>query len=135
MQIQQSLIDVLLQLKSALHRAQSIAPLIALRFLERDKHVSEHVMHTLPSQFDRPVQICINKVHCVYQSSMSRLHILCYLYVLKDNASAPLVLEIHEFLGMLALLLTVLFKKLGKTSKSHIIPLEVVSLLKTKSMG
>jgi len=66
---------------------------------------------------------------------MSRLHILCYLYVLKDNASAPLVLEIHEFLGMLALLLTVLFKKLGKTSKSHIIPLEVVSLLKTKSMG
>jgi len=34
MQIQQSLIDVLLQLKSALHSDQSIAPLITFRFLE-----------------------------------------------------------------------------------------------------
>lgn len=36
MQIQQSLVDVLLQLKSALHSNQSIAPHISLRFLKRD---------------------------------------------------------------------------------------------------
>ena len=35
MQIQQSLVDVLLQLKSALHSGQSIVPHISIRFLKR----------------------------------------------------------------------------------------------------
>jgi len=60
---------------------------------------------------------------------VKRLHSK-HLYILKDNFPAPLVLKLHEFLGMLALLLTVLLEELGKTSKSHIIPFEVESLNK-----
>lgn len=51
-----------------------------------------------------------------------------HLDVLKHNASPPLVLELHELLSMLALLLAVLLEELGKTRKSDIIPFEVVSL-------
>ena len=55
-----------------------------------------------------------------------------HLDVLEDDASPPLVLELHELLSMLALLLAVLLEELGKTRKSDIIPFEVESLNKIK---
>ncbi len=113
MEIQQSLVEVLLQLKSALHSSQSIVPLITLRFLKRPDQSNEQVT----------------------QAYGNFITTLCskHLYVLKQDASPPLVLELHELLSMLALLLAVLLEELGKTRKGNIIPFEVVSLLVTKS--
>ncbi len=112
MEIQQSLVEVLLQLKSALHSSQSIVPLIALRFLKRPDQSNEQVTQA----YGNFITLCSK-----------------HLYVLKQDAPPPLVLELHELLSMLVLLLAVLLEELSKTRKGNIIPFEVVSLLVTKS--
>jgi hypothetical protein len=47
------------------------------------------------------------------------------LDVLKDDASSPLVLELHELLSMLALLVRRMLEELGKAGQRHVITVEV----------
>lgn len=51
-----------------------------------------------------------------------------YLDVLQENAPAPLILQLHQFLSMLTFLMGLMQEILGKVFQSHIIPVEVVGL-------
>lgn len=51
-----------------------------------------------------------------------------YLNVLKHDAAATLVLELHQLLGMLAFLVRHLLEVLVEAFQSHIVTVEVVGL-------
>lgn len=51
-----------------------------------------------------------------------------YPDVLQKDSSSPLVLELHQFLGMLALLMRLLVEKLGKVVQSLVVSVKVVRL-------
>lgn len=51
-----------------------------------------------------------------------------YLDVLQEDAPAPLILQLHQFLSMLTLLMGLMQEILGKVFQSHIIPVKVVGL-------
>lgn len=114
-QVQQSLVDVLLQLQSALHGLQAAAPLVTVRLLHR-KETHQHAVCTAYIQQRAPVrtQPCTN------------------LDVLEEDASSSLVLEGQQLLCVLPFLVAVLLEEMAEAWKGHIIPGEVESLKETR---
>lgn len=51
-----------------------------------------------------------------------------HLDVLQEDASTPLVLQLHQLLSMFTLLVGLVQKVLGKVFQSHIIPVKIVGL-------
>lgn len=57
------------------------------------------------------------------------------LHVLEKNAPAPFVLEGHQLLPMLALLVAVLFKEVGKSRKCDVVTGKIKGLRVQRGKG
>jgi len=66
------------------------------------------------------LQCCLHGVHAA-----TVLETLGRLYVLKDDAATTHVLKLHEFLGVLSLLIRLLLEELGETLECHVVAIKV----------
>lgn len=115
-QVQQSLVHVLLQRQCTLHGLQPAAPLVTLWFLGKDKQIIATHCATRGSVPDRCEETC--------RTPPVRTN----LDVVQDDASASLVLEGQQLIGVLPLLLAVLLEEVGEAVQGHVVTGEVESL-------